>query len=224
MTRQHYVLLLVIVLLVPRSAEDKTADKARTRPPVPAVIPPVTNRVEQDEDKGTKPTTTQKETSKQDSEATGYQLVDDERLLYVPPYAAGTEKASLEFLPPGPAMVASLRIASIVESKIGDQVIEVLSPDLDALISSIATRAAVPVESIQTCGLALHPGKEGWPEVSLAIQLKDPVPAKDLIEQWDVAAARTADGVTIYAGDSPESCLLYTSPSPRDQRGSRMPC
>ena len=203
------ILLLVIGLLVPRGTEEKTADKDRTRPPVPAVIPRVSNRVEEDENKGAKPTGTQKGTSKQENEASGYQLVDDERLLYVPPYAAGTDKASLEYLPPGPAMVASLRIASIVESKIGDQVIEVFSPDLDALISSISERAAVPVESIQTCSFALHPGKEGWPEVSLAIQLKEPVPAKDLIEKWDVAAARTADGVTIYAGDSPESDAYY---------------
>ena len=203
------ILLLVIGLLVPRSPEEKTADKERTRPPVPAVIPPVSNRVKEDQDRGTKPTGTQKTPSKQDGGATGYQLVDDERLLYVPPYAAGTEKTSLEYLPPGPAMVASLRIASIIESNIGDQVIEVFSPDLDALISSIAERAAVPVESIKTCGLALHPGKEGWPEVSLAIQLKDPIPAKDLIEKWDVAAARTGDGATIYAGDSPESDAYY---------------
>lgn len=203
------ILLLMIGLLVPRSPEEKTADKDRTRPPAPAVIPRVSNREEDDQGKGTKSTETQKGTSKQDSEATGYQLVDDERVLYVPPYAAVTEKAPLEYLPPGPAMVASLRIASIVESNIGDQVIEVFSPDLDALISSIAERAAVPVESIQACGLALHPGKEGWPEVSLAIQLKDPVPAKDLLEKWDVAAARTADGVTIYAGDSPESDAYY---------------
>ena len=203
------ILLLMIGLLVPRSPEEKTAEKDRTRPPTPAVIPRVSNREKEDEDTGAKPKETPNGISKQDSEASGYQLVDDDRLLYVPPYAVDTEKASLEYLPPGPAKVASLRIASIVDSNIGGQVIEVFSPDLDALIASVAERAAVPVESIQTCGLALHPGKEGWPEVSLAIQLKDPVPAKELVEKWDVAAARTADGATIYAGDSPEADAYY---------------
>ena len=29
--------------------------------------------------------------------------------------------------------------------------------------------------------------------------------------------------VEVVAGESSKSCLLYTSPSPRDQRGSRMP-
>ena len=32
----------------------------------------------------------------------------------------------------------------------------------------------------------------------------------------------TEDGFWIY-NDLPKACLLYTSPSPRDQRGSRMP-
>ena len=29
--------------------------------------------------------------------------------------------------------------------------------------------------------------------------------------------------IIIFGGLKPKSCLLYTSPSPRDQRGSRMP-
>ena len=202
------ILLLIIGLLV-QSPEEKTAEKDRTRPPIPAVIPSVSNRKEDDEGKGVKPKDTREATSTSEKETTGYQLVDDDRLLYVPPYSANAEKASLDYLPPGPAMVASLRISSIVESKIGDQVIDVFSPDLEALINRIAERAAMPVDAIQACSLALHPGKEGWPEVSLAIQLKDPVPAKDLIEKWEVEAARTADGVTIYAGDSPESDAYY---------------
>ena len=47
----------------------------------------------------------------------------------------------------------------------------------------------------------------------------------------EVAAARVADleqyndddGLTTESDDDANSCLLYTSPSPRDQRGSRMP-
>jgi serine/threonine protein kinase len=197
------ILLLIIGLLVPRSPEEQIADKDRPRPRIPAEIPRVTNSDKEDDD--AKPDAP----PKQGDDTTGYELVDDDRLLYVPPYAADTAKSSLEYLPPGPAMVASLNVASIVESNIGDQVIETFSPDLDDLISSIAERAAVPVDSIQMCGLALHPGKEGWPEVSLAIQLKDPVSAKDLVEKWEVAASRTAGGVTIYAGDSRESDAYY---------------
>jgi serine/threonine protein kinase len=199
------ILLLMIGLLVPRSPEEETADKDRRRPPVPDVIPKVTNGKKKKNDESPPP----RKALEKVSETTGYQLIDDDRLLYVPPYPADTEKPLLEYLPPGPAIVASLRVASILESGIGDQVIDAFSPELEVLLSGIAERAKLPMDAIQTCGLALYAGKEGWPEVSLSIQLKTAVPAKDLIEKWGVAASRTADGVTIYAGDALESDAYY---------------
>jgi serine/threonine protein kinase len=201
------VLLLIISLLVPGSPEEKTADKEKERPPMPKVIPPVTNQTKTDK---------AKPDLKKTEDVAGYNLVDDDRLLYVPPYAADTAKASLGFLPPGPAIVVSLRLSSILESSIGGELIDALSPELSSLIAVIAERAKVPAESIERCGLALHPGKEGWPEVSLAVQLKTPVPASELIEKWQVAASRTADGVTIYAGDSLESDAYYFQGSGKD--------
>ncbi len=197
------ILLLIIGLLVPRSPEEETADKDLRRPPVPANIPRVTNGKKNDE------SPPPRKAPEKGSETTGYQLIDDDRLLYVPPYPADTEKPLLDYLPPGPAIVASLRVASILESGIGGQLIDAFAPELEALLSGIAERTKLPMEAIQTCGLALHAGKEGWPEVSLAIQLTTAVPAKDLIEKWGVAASRTADGVTIYAGDALESDAFY---------------
>ena len=42
-----------------------------------------------------------------------------------------------------------------------------------------------------------------------------------------IAAGFVANGARVYIAsrskDACEACLLYTSPSPRDQRGSRMP-
>ena len=199
------ILLLMIGLLVPRSPEEKTAEKDRQRPPAPAVIPRVTNGSKEKKDESSPP----RKPNREVSENAGYQVIDDDRLLYVPPYPADTEKPVLEYLPPGPAIVASFRVASILENGIGDQVIEAFAPELEALLSGIAERAKLPLDSIQTCGLALHAGDEGWPEVSLAIQLTTAVPAKDLIEKWGVAASRTADGVTIYAGDALDSDAYY---------------
>ena len=201
------ILLLIIVLLVPPSPKEKTAGKPKVRPPVPAVIPSVTNQGK---------TGTAEPKPRKTDDIAGYNLVDDDRLLYVPPFAADSDKATLEFLPPGPAIVVSLRLSSILESRVGGQVIDALSPELDSLIAVIAERAKVPVESIAICGLALHPGKEGWPEVSLAIQLKASVPAGELIEKWQVGASRTADGVTIYAGDSPDGDAYYFQGSDKD--------
>ena len=57
-------------------------------------------------------------------------------------------------------------------------------------------------------------------------------PVRDILRDNDVGAdddvilkrVQQADGRTKgMINDQPVSCLLYTSPSPRDQRGSRMP-
>ena len=42
-----------------------------------------------------------------------------------------------------------------------------------------------------------------------------------LMNALDERAKKIADGLA--AAERGKSCLLYTSPSPRDQRGSRMP-
>ena len=52
--------------------------------------------------------------------------------------------------------------------------------------------------------------------------------AKPLLDQgaiwWESTGSMTREvDVVITCLPSPEACLLYTSPSPRDQRGSRMP-
>ena len=201
------ILLLMIGLLVPSSPEEETTAE-KVRPPRPAVIPRVSNRDDDDDDEREDGGRT-KGKAKKSSATDGYQLVEDDQLLYVPPYAADKENPLLDYLPPGPAVVATFNLASILESSIGDQVIEAFSPELDNLLAVVAERAKVPLEDIANCGLTLHPGKEGWPEVSLAIQLKTPVSASELIEKWDVAASRTADGVTIYAGDALGADAFY---------------
>ena len=38
-----------------------------------------------------------------------------------------------------------------------------------------------------------------------------------------VVVVRGEDGTLFDLSHTPDTCLLYTSPSPRDQRGSRMP-
>ena len=57
--------------------------------------------------------------------------------------------------------------------------------------------------------------------------LRDPQIAKKMVEGMDEVYQLAADmggAGYIFTGDNDAHvCLLYTSPSPRDQRGSRMP-
>ena len=191
------VLMLVIGLAVPRGS-DPEPDVTPKRPRIPTVIPAVTNR----------PPTNPEPTPPPDA-VSGYELVADGRLLFVPPYPADSNTAPLELLPPGPAVILFFRYSQVLESSLGDDLVASLSPELEQLLAKISERAKVSPDDIETCSVALHPGKEGWPQVSLAITLKEPVDAKELLEVWQVAASRTKDGATIYAGDSVDGDAFY---------------
>ena len=190
------VLMLLIVFAVP-SRPAPEPEKPRLRPRIPDVIPAVTNVPKSSVQPEPGP------------KVAGYELVTDTRLLFVPPYPADTKTASLELLPPGPAVILAMQLESILKSRLGSDLVAVLSPELKALISQVSQRAKVPVESIANCSVALHPGKEGWPEASLAITLTESVPAKDLLDKWQVSASRTSDGATIYAGDTSDGDAFY---------------
>jgi serine/threonine protein kinase len=195
--------LMLIIGLVVHDPNQPVAKKKRERPPIPAVIPSVTNRP-------SRPAAPPKSSDPPaDESAGGYQQVSDYRLLFVPPYAADTPKAPLELLPPGPAVIVSARLAEIRANRLGSKLIESLSPELDNVIQAIATRSRVPLESISRCSAAMFPGKDGWPEISLAIELARPQPRSELLEKWQVAASRTPDGATIYAGDEVDSDAFY---------------
>ncbi|MDG2223773.1 MAG: hypothetical protein P8L85_20510 [Rubripirellula sp.] len=191
------VLVLLIGLLVPPS--QKTKPEPRRRPPVPTTIPSVTSR--SPDDSGTIPT--------ESEGVAGYELVSDDRLLFVPPYAAESETPSLELLPPGPAVILSWNVASVINTPSGQDLQSALSPDLDNLMQKVVAASKIPLDQIKRCTVALHPGADGWPEASLSIVLAEARPQKDLIELWQVAASRTSSGATIYAGDSVDGAAYY---------------
>ena len=190
------VVLMLVIGLVVHDPNASVAEK-KTRPPIPDVIPRVSNRLPPKNETATEEPVVES--------VVGYELVTDDRLLFVPPYAADTETAPLGLLPPGPRIIISVRLASMMRSPLGDA----FAPELDGLIKSVASRSKVQPESIDRCTLAMYPGKEGWPEVCLAIELNESQPASELIEKWQVSASRTADGATVYAGDEVDADAYY---------------
>ncbi len=198
------VAILMLIVLYAISDPNEPVAQRRERPPIPDVIPPVTNRTT------TTPTPNRNGGEAEVGESVpGYELVSDERLLFVPPFGTDTPSPPLVMLPPGPAIVVSIRMAALQQSELGSQLIDVHSPELEDLISVAEARAKVPAALMSRCSIALHPAQQGWPEVSLAIELAEPQPSTELIEKWQAAASRTSGGQTIYAGDSAESDAYF---------------
>lgn len=191
------VLMLIIGLVVQGPATQQSSPQ--TRRPLPDVIPPAESTPSQ-----RLPTDPPSE-----GQSNGYELVDDERLLFAPPYPLTSRIPPLDLLPPGPAAIASIRIAHLVSSARGTELIEAFSPQLPKLVEQLEMRTCVPAQNIRHCRLAFHPGADGWPEISMAIELTAARSVGELAESWQVAASRTSDGETIYAGDEVDSDAYF---------------
>lgn len=140
--------------------------------------------------------------------ARGYELADDPRLLWAPPYPSGTP-APRELLPPGAGVIATFRLSRWIQDSGGRDLLEAFSPEWDRLAARLRSRTGVDVESIRRLSVALHPGDQGWPEISLAVVLETPADREDLLRRWQVQASRTPEGHTIFAGDDPEADAYF---------------
>ncbi|GAA5506254.1 serine/threonine protein kinase [Novipirellula caenicola] len=187
------VVMLVIMLIVGGPGESQREVRKRQRPPIPARIPSVSGR---DVDSTTEPV----RRDPAPAAIPGYQIVDDDRLLWLPPVASESA-APLEMLPPGPSLILTVNLAELRAKNSGNHFLDSLAPDLKQLLDQASARAKVPVEQMDRLSIAMHKGSDGWPEISLAVTLHDPVPLDTLTKAWDVSASRTPDGATLYAGD-----------------------
>ncbi|PAY21058.1 hypothetical protein CKO51_03210 [Rhodopirellula sp. SM50] len=131
----------------------------------------------------------------------GYEIVDSDRLLWVPPYAADSPPPSLELLPPGPAVIVSIPLARVTASADAQTLTTTFDAEWSPLIAMVEQRAGVTRDQIQRCTAALFPGKQGWPEVALAIELVAPIELDTLSEKWQALESRTDKGVILYAGE-----------------------
>ena len=198
------VLLLVIGLIVQGSGGDEEK-KDRPRPALPERVPTVGQARNLPPDPVDSPPPV--------AAPAGYELVDDDKLLWVPPYAADSPAASLELLPPGPAVIITVQLSKLMADPLGSEMIEALSPELAELIKTISDRSGVPADAIKRCTVALHAGQEGWPATSLAIELVEAMPLQTLADRWQATASRTPDGATLYSGDEADGDVFFLGDS-----------
>lgn len=191
------VLILIIGLIAGGPGEVERQERP-PRPPLPSVIPPVTRQTP----------SSPAEPQPVDAMA-GYEVVDDQKSLYVPPHPATSSPATLAMLPPGPAVILTTQLSSILENPAGSELVESFSPELGELIQRAASRAKLSIESIRRLSVALHPGADGWPEVSLVAELKESITQDELRMRLQVEAALTGEGETIFASEQADGDAYY---------------
>ncbi|MEM9585900.1 MAG: hypothetical protein AAGA03_01360 [Planctomycetota bacterium] len=139
---------------------------------------------------------------------TGYLVTSDPNLLWVPPVKSGNPP-STRMLPPGPGGIVTIRMVSVRDGSA--PLAQAVAPEFQSLIQWVSQRAGVSATEIDRLTLAMHPGQEGWPEISLAVRLESPQPKKELLDRWGAAATLTSTGATLYATDDDDPKAYYLS-------------
>ena len=138
----------------------------------------------------------------------GFEIVDSDRLLWVPPYQADSPPPSLELLPPGPAGIVSVSIADLITDDQTQPMRSAFSAEINSLIQLVEQRSGVDRNNLARCTVALFPGRSGWPEIAMAIELAEPVELSTLTDKWNAQESRAGDAV-IYAGDDVDSDAFF---------------
>ncbi len=202
-------ILLAIVSLFMRPGDDEVVMQ-RPRPPLPPPVVKPTNT-------GTagssgQPTGTASSTNRNAPpavDASGFQVVNDDRLLWVPPWQAEKKTAPLEMIPPGSQTILSFRLAHLLTSA-GTELRDWLNPDLDQALQAFKGRSGVEANEIERLTISLSTTSTGHPRAAFTVKLVAGVPLPQLTERWKCSASRTRDGKTIYSGDTPDGDVYYT--------------
>lgn len=138
-----------------------------------------------------------------------FQLVEDERVLWAPPWTATPSPPSLALAVPGAQAIVSLRPKSLLSTTSGADWRGWFGPDLDPFISDLTRRLGVGVDQIDRLTISLLAGQAGEADVAWAVRLVEPSRLRDLRERWGARAAKTPDGQAIWTSETEPDVTYY---------------
>lgn len=205
------LLVLMGVLLRTMSGDSQPVERPAIRPPIPQP-----SRLAQGQPSpagsagtaGTSGAESAPAASAGQAASGGYELVQDDRLLWASPWPADAPPPPLDLVTPGAQVIVALRPGELLRNGSAADWRGWFGPELDPLLQSLQQRSGVPPEQMQRLVVSLLSGRDGEPSVSLAVWLAEPVAQETLLQRWNVEAARTPDGQTIYSGDGDDAYFI----------------
>jgi len=200
------VLLVIFAVLLRPTAVEPVSTRPLPPPRAPVAIKPP---VEIDRDEPPRPETLRPGT--QPPETTGgFELVQDDRLLWASPWSVPTQPPPLDMLPPGAQMVITIRLARWFGEDAAVDWREWMDAEFSPALQSLENRAGVKAADIERLTIAFLPGEFGNPQVCFSIRPVAPMSAKTMMTRWSASPSRTPDGKTIYTGDSEDADAYFT--------------
>jgi serine/threonine protein kinase len=203
-------ILLGIFAVLLRPSSDEVA--AQKRPPLPLPPPrvsPVSSPTSAVNPSTNAPWTTGTGgTSTTENASSGYELVQDDRLLWAAPWPPKSTPPSLEMIPPGSQLIATFRLNRLVGDTTSEW-FDWMGAELKPALQKLEQRSGVKAADVERLTIAMSSGGHGWPRVSYTITTRDVIDVGALSKVWDASASRTRDGKTIYSGDDPAADTYY---------------
>ncbi len=180
-------------------------DQPRSRPSLPLPRPTVATTTSPPDTTTPSPASTV---------GNGYELIQDDRLLWAPPWPPTSEPPPLQMIPPGSQLIATLRLNRIVGDSANTQWLDWLGQELKSAITALETRSGVTADEIERLTIAMSAGGNGNPKSTYTITTRQPFKLDAVINTWSVSASRTPEGKTIYTGDEPQADAYFFTDSP----------
>ena len=139
----------------------------------------------------------------------GFELVEDDRLLWASPWSPQSKPPSLEMVPPGSQLLVALRLSRILGVSEGNGWLAWLGTELRPALEQFEARAGLKADRVDRLTIAFAAGSSGHPQAAYTVRLHEPVVLKEITERWGVTPSRTRDGKTIYTDDTPDGDTFY---------------
>ncbi len=204
------VLLVIIGILLRPSAEQ---NNGKNRPFLPPPTSVTSNTVPRPVVPAVSPSVGTTSNTGVSAGSSGFELVDDARLLWASPWSPTTQPPSLALLPPGAQWIVSLRLGRMIGAEKNSSWLEWLAPELGPAIANFEKRSGLKASEVADLKVALMSGADGVPKVCYAVTPTMPVTADALQEAWGASPSRTAEGKTIYTSDDPDADAYFVSES-----------
>jgi hypothetical protein len=190
------ILLLLLAVVLRSTGGSTTAERSRPTPRPTAIVTPTPTSV-------TPAQSTPAGSPAVASGGDGFELVRDEKTLWVPPWPADSNAPPLDLIVPGAQAIVSVRPQSLLRDSGQADWLGWFGQDLEPALQRLSSRIGVPAKQVDRLVIGLVAGADGEPIGSLAVWLAEPTDLRTLRQKWGVSASKTPTGETIFAGDEP---------------------
>lgn len=133
-------------------------------------------------------------------------VADDGQLPWAPPTSGSP--IDLKYVAPGSQFYIIVRPAEMAATSEGQRVFQSLGPIFSQTVSAWQSTTGIALDEVEQLIVTLHDNGTSFPQPSIVVRLREPVPQAALLSQLGNPAAADEDGKQYYSGANGWNYLL----------------